>query len=817
LQDAFYLFVRETTSGFLIGLLLLLSCQPTTAQTVRETVSFDDDWAFHLGDVHGAQYPSFDDSDWRQLDVPHDWSIEQAFSEEHASAQAYLPGGVGWYRKTFTVLEEDQGKIVKVLFDGVYQNSEVWINGERLGKRPYGYISFAYDLTDHLNYGGENTMAVRVDHSNDADSRWYTGSGITRHVWLRKTNPVRVGQWGVFVRTPWVTDTQATAAVTTTVVNGTDAPRPVTLNSAVERNGEHVTSADTTIRVPADAERKVDQRIQIEDSARWSPESPHLYRLVSEIERDGQRTDRKETRFGVRTAHFDAQEGFFLNGEPMLIKGVCLHHDAGAFGAAVPVQEWRDRLKLMKEMGVNALRTSHNPPAPELLTLADEMGFLVMDEAFDEWALGKKKWIQGWNVGQEEGAAGLGTYYSQHGYSDFFEEWAKQDLQDMVRRDRNHPSVILWSIGNEVDYPNDPYTDPTRDDYQPWRPSAYQVTEIARHLYDYVKAADSTRPVTAAVANAPLANETGYAALLDVVGYNYQEQHYEDDHQAFPERKIIGSETGDSYEAWQTVKNNEYIPGQFLWTGIDYLGEAGRFPNRSNDSGVVTLSNVRKPGFYYRKSLWTDEPMVYLATADSMEEGDYDDEGGASHWTWDGHEGEPIEVVAYTNSESVELYLNGESLGRKTPADTETPWVRWSVPYEPGTLGAVARTNGEEVASYELRTAGEPDRIRLTPNRLTIGANGDDISSVRVEVVDAEGIQVPDATHEVQFDVDGPGGNIGVGNSDHESLAPYKADHRNVHNGRARVIIQSDGTDGEIQVQASADGIESDTVTIVAE
>ncbi len=787
------------------------------AQPVREKVDFDEGWAFHLGDVNGAQFKGFDDSEWRRLDVPHDWSIEQEFDEEHASAQGYLPGGIGWYRKTFTVPASDSGKVVEVLFDGVYQNSEVWINGHSLGKRPFGFITFSHELTEHLNYGGENVLSVRVDHSNDADSRWYTGSGIIRHVWLRKVNPVHVGQWGTFVRTPSVSEERAVVEVSTNVVNDSESEQNVTLNLSVENSGGEVGGGEVSVRIPAGAERKVTQEMTVDNPSLWSPDDPHLYTLVSRVSTEGTLTDRTETPFGIRTFRFDSQEGFFLNGESMLIKGVCLHNDAGALGSAVPVQEWKDRLRLMKEMGVNAIRASHNPPPPELLTLADEMGFLVMDEAFDEWELGKKKWIQGWNVGQEEGAAGLGKYYSQHGYNDFFEEWAKTDLQAMVRRDRNHPSVILWSIGNEVDYPNDPYTDPTRDDYQAWRPSAYQVTETARHLYDYVKAADSTRPVTAAVANTPLANKTGYAALLDVVGYNYQEQHYEDDHQAFPERKIIGSENGDSYEAWQTVKNNDYIPGQFLWTGIDYLGEAGRFPNRSNDSGLVTLSNVRKPGFYYRKSLWTEEPMVYLATADSMEEGDYDDEGGTSHWTWDGHEGEPVEVVAYTNSESVELYLNGESLGRKVPADTETPWVRWSVPYEPGTLRAVARNDGEEVASYELQTAGEPHAIELDPNRSQLRANGEDISSVRVRVTDADGVRVPDAENEVQFDVEGVGENIGVGNSDHSSLAPYKADDRNVYNGRARIIIQSSGSAGEIWVEASAADLESDEVTIEAE
>jgi hypothetical protein len=808
--------MRNTSGVFLIAVLLLLGSSPAMGQPVRETVDFDDGWTFHRGDVNGAQFTDFDDSDWRRLDLPHDWSIEGEFSEEHASGQGYLPGGVGWYRKTFRAPADDQGKKISVVFDGVYQNSDVWINGHHLGKRPFGFITFRHELTEHLNYGGENVISVRVDHSNEADSRWYTGSGITRQVRLQKVNPVHVGHWGTFVRTPTVSEDRAVVSVSTDLVNASENDRTVTLNLSVENAGQEVGANEVSVRVPAGAQRTVEREISVDDPSLWSTDDPNLYRLVSSVHTQGAQTDRTETSFGIRTFRFDAQEGFFLNGESMLIKGVCLHNDAGALGAAVPVQEWRDRLRLMKEMGANAIRTSHNPPPPELLTLADEMGFLVMDEAFDEWKLGKKKWIQGWNVGAGEGAAGLGTYYSQHGYSDFFEEWAKTDLQAMVKRDRNHPSIVLWSIGNEVDYPNDPYTDPNREDYQAWRPSAYQVTETARKLYDHVKAVDDTRPVTAAVANAPLANKTGYAALLDVVGYNYQEEHYEEDHESFPQRKMIGSETGDSYEAWQVVEDHDYIPGQFLWTGIDYLGEAGRFPSRSNDSGLLTLSNVRKTGFFYRKSLWSDEPMVALAVADSVEEGDYDDEGGTSHWTWEGQEGEQMTVVAYTNGEAVELSLNDESLGQKAPADDETPWVTWTVPYEPGTLRAVARTDGEAVAQHELQTAGEAHAVELAPNRSEIRANGDDISSVRVRVVDSAGVRVPQADHEIRFDVEGPGENIGVGNSDHESIAPYKADVRNVYRGRARIIVQSSGTPGEITVRAEADGLSSDAVTIDA-
>ncbi|MEL7834775.1 glycoside hydrolase family 2 TIM barrel-domain containing protein [Fodinibius sp. Rm-B-1B1-1] len=800
-----------------IALFLILSISSLLlAQPVREKIDFNNNWKFQLGEAHGAQFTLFDDSEWRTIDTPHDWSIEEKFSKDLASGQGYLPGGIGWYRKTFTLSEDKRDKKIQLLFDGVYQNAEVWINGEYLGKRPYGFISFSRELTEHLNFGDqENVVAVRVDHSNYADARWYTGSGITRQVWLKVMNPVHIKQWGTHIRTPEVSESEAAVKVTTTLVNDSDESQNITLKGMVNKSGKKISNGETSVHLPPNSERKVDQVLTVDNPNRWSVEHPHLYDYVTEIYSNNNIYDRKETKFGIRTFRFEADEGFFLNGKSMLIKGVCLHNDAGSLGSAVPKQEWKDRLKIMKEMGANAIRTSHNPPAPELLDLADEMGFIVMDEAFDEWEIGKKKWIKGWNVGEEEGAAGLNTYYSQHGYSDFFEDWAKKDLQDMIRRDRNHPSIVLWSIGNEIDYPNDPYTDPNRDNYQEWRPDGYHVTEIARKLYDYVKEIDTTRPVTAASANIPLANETGYAALLDVVGYNYQEEFYEEDHQDFPGRKMIGSENGDSYEAWLAVKNNDYIPGQFLWTGIDYLGEAGQFPNRSNGSGLVSLSNVRKPGFYYRQSLWSDEPMVYLSTINPSDENDWPEV--QSHWNWEDYTNEEVEVIAYSNAESVELYLNGESMGTRKISEAENHTLRWSVPYQNGTLRAEAKNEGKKVATYTLSTAGEPYQIELKPNRSEIRANGKDISSVEVMVTDREGVVVPDARHKINFMIEGAGQNIGVGNSNHNSIEPYKADYRKVYNGKARIILQSNGKQGDINVKATGKGLQSAEVTIKAQ
>ncbi len=482
--------------------------------------SFNFNWHFHLGGVTGAENPEFNDSDWRLLNVPHDWSIEGKFSPQNASGTGYLPGGIGWYRKEFRLPDTDKDKHVEIQFDAVYENGEVWINGHYLGKRPFGFISFYYNLTPYLKFGdAKNVIAVRVDHSHIADSRWYTGSGIIRNVWLYVTDKIHIANWGTYITTPIVNKDSAEVRIITKVENGSSGNQLITLKSIIkDPDGNIVGHTSADLLFQPGSKYEFDQKINVKKPVFWSLDHPVMYSVIGEAYSEQKLLDMDSTAFGIRTFKFDADKGFFLNGVSTLIKGVCLHNDAGALGSAVPKREWERRLILMKEMGANAIRTSHNPPASEFLDLCDRMGFLVMDEAFDEWELGKKKWIKGRNVGMDEGAAGLETYYSQHGYSDFFREWAKQDIQDMVRRDRNHPSIILWSIGNEIDYPNDPYTDPSRSNFEPWGPPAYHLPEIARHLYDYVKEIDTTRPVTAAVANIPLSNETGYTGLLDVVG-----------------------------------------------------------------------------------------------------------------------------------------------------------------------------------------------------------------------------------------------------------------------------------------------------------
>ncbi len=808
--------------SYLTLLFILLMVNPginagSMVQQVRK-MSMDLNWRFHLGDVYGANNPFFKDSNWRLLNVPHDYSIEGKFSPDNASCTAYLPAGIAWYRKEFTLPQSDNAKHIEIQFDGVYENSQVWINGHYLGKRPYGFISFYYDLTPYLHFGNQkNVLAVRVDHSNIADSRWYTGSGIYRHVWLYVTNQIHVAHWGTYVTTPVVNKNSAEVKIITKIENDSHEKQSITLKSLVlDEHGNEVGQTSSGMPFQSNSKYDFDQTIKINNPALWSDDHPVLYTVISEVYAGDQLEDRDSTAFGIRSIRFDADRGFLLNGKPTILKGVCLHNDAGAVGAAVPEREWERRLTLLKEMGCNAIRTSHNPPAPEFLSLCDRLGFLVMDEAFDEWEIGKKKWMKGWNVGSNLGAAGLDTYYSQHGYSDFFRKWSKKDIQAMVIRDRNHPSVILWSIGNEIDYPNDPYTDPTRSDYIPWGPPAYQITQIARRLYDDVKAVDTTRPVTAALANIPLSNKTGYAEVLDVVGYNYQEQLYEKDHKEFPDRKIIGSENKNFYQSWLAAKDDKFVSSQFIWTGADYLGEAGKFPNRSFASGFISLSDFRKPEYYYRQSLWTEKPMVYVACIPPEKLSEDSPSRFAESWNWEKYFGKEISVVAFTNCDSVSLYLNGSTLGTRNLSDSKADILKWNVPFKPGELKAVAFKNGRVAAQNILKTAGAPYKILLESDRKVIHADDEDFANVKILVTDKDGNLVPDANNEITLKVTGAGINDGIDNGNSNDVEPFKSNNHHVFEGKARAYILSNGKKGKIYIEGVSSGLKAVSIILDA-
>ena len=787
---------RSTYAG---ALGLLLGClvaapfgfaQPPAAHATREVRPFDADWRFSLGEFPSAALPAFDDKGWRLVELPHDWSAEGPFSANYGSGNGYAPGGVGWYRKHFSLPESAKGRIATLEFDGVYDHAEVWVNGHLVCGRPYGYSSFECRITRHLRFEpAENVVAVRVDHSRFADSRWYTGSGIYRHVRLRLQNPLHLAQWGTFVTTPVVSTERAVVKVETSVDNDAGEAADFTLESQVLLDGRVVASSRSSGRAEAARSSALVQELPLVRPARWTPDSPSLYVLRQQLLRGTQVEDEADISFGVRSIRFDPNGGFLLNDVPTRLKGVCLHHDAGALGAAVPVEVWERRLRTLKSLGVNAIRTSHNPPAPEFLDLCDRLGFLVKDEAFDEFTPAKNKWVAGWNEGVP----------SRFGYAEEFARWSVTDVEDMVRRDRNHPSVILWSIGNEIDYPNDPFSHPVLGkSYRPENPPASDLVLHARPLIAAVKRFDSTRPVTAALASVEMSDAVGLPALLDVVGYNYQEGRYASDHARYPQRIIFGSETDHQVKNWTLVRDNAYVAGQFLWTGIDYLGEAHLFPNRVNTAGLLDVAGFKKPLAWYRQSLWSEAPFVYLAASESRATGTRRPVL-AEHWNWPG--GAPLQVTAFTTCDEVELFLNGKSLGRRRRSEAADAALHWDVPYQPGMLKAVGFVCGQQVTTFELRTASAATRVELRPLAV-VGP----VREIEVRVVDGNGIRVPDAAVPVTFALDGAAVWLAAGNANPNDTAAGSAPVHETWQGRAVATIRVTGQ-GRIRLRASAPGL----------
>jgi beta-galactosidase len=702
---------------------------------------------------------------------------------------------------------------VFVEFDGVYRNSEVWINGHYLGKRPYGYSSFQYELTPHLRHdGARDVIAVRVDNSQQPNSRWYSGSGIYRHVRLVTVNPVHVDHWGTYVTTPAVTAESARVTIRTTIRNASPSDRPVTLRTLLyDAAGKELAAASSEVLVARDSVAEVAQELVLRSPTLWSVERPYVYRAVSRLTCGGRPCDEYVTPFGVRTFAFDAARGFLLNGKPVKIRGVCLHHDLGSLGAAVNTRAIERQLRIMQAMGVNAIRTSHNPPAPELLDLADGMGFIVMDEAFDMWKKEKTK----------------------YDYHLDWDAWHERDLSDMVRRDRNHPSVFIWSIGNEV--------------MEQWNDSDTTAAPIARELAGIVRRLDPTRPITSANNNGSAANPIFHAGALDLLGHNYHHEAWPKFPEQFPGAKFIITEAvsalnsrgvyeqpSDSVASYGTpyVKdhgpqpNKDYrlssyddrkafwgslheeslrlferyafLSGMFIWQGIDYLGEPTPYewPARSSYFGIVDLAGFPKDVYYLYQSVWTDRPVLHVFP----------------HWNW--KPGETIDVWAYTNADEVELFLNGTSLGTKRK-EGNVSHLMWRVTYAPGTLRAVARKGGGQViATQEVKTAGAPARIELAPDRTAIRADGNDLSFVTVSVLDRAGIAVLTAEPLVHFRLTGGARIVAVDNGDQISHAPFQADSVRLFAGKALVIVRAGDRAGSATLTARAPGLEPARVRV---
>lgn len=780
---------RQALLLVLFGVWEIGGGQPAGA--ARQTLSFDPDWRFLKADAAGGEQPAFADGSWRTVTVPHDWAIEGPFdpSAPAGGGGAFLPTGIGWYRKHFTLPPADAGQRVFVDFDGVMANSDVWINGVHLGHRPYGYVSFRYELTGRLAFGPgrDNVLAVRADNSPQPASRWYAGAGIYRHVHLVVTDPVHLGHWSTVVTTPEVSAGRAVVRVCTSVVNQSSTVRPVSVQiTLLGPDGQAVGTGQAPAQtVPPGASRDFQQEIPVASPHLWNLDQPRLYHALARVRAGKAIVDEERVPFGIREFHFDANTGFWLNGKNFKIKGVCLHGDAGALGTAVPLSAWRRRLAALKPLGVNAIRTAHGPPAPEFLDLCDQMGFLVMDEMFDAWTVAK----------------------TPADYHLYFREWSSVDTRDTVRRDRNHPSIILYSAGNEIhDTPN-----------------AALASGILTSLLAIFHANDPTRPVTQALfrPNASHDYENGLADLLDVVGQNYREPEILAAHAQKPTRKIIGTENGHALTAWRALRDNPAYAGQFLWTGIDYLGESRRWPVVGSASGLLDRTDTPRARAFQRQSWWSDVPTVHIARVTSARDvvpgGDAALRVPGQFLDWTPRETGPHSenVEVYSNCASVELTMNGKSLGSQPRPDDDSP-RRWRVPYEPGTLRAVGTNGGKIVATDELRTAGAPARIVLSADQNSLADAWDDVSYVRAMVTDADGVRVPSAADLISFTISGPGAVTAVDNGDVASHEPFQAAQRHAYEGAAFAIVRATATAGTTTVTAGAPGLAGSSITLRA-
>jgi beta-galactosidase len=786
-------------------------------------------WKFKLGDFPDAWQKGYNADEWDNVNIPHDWSVKLPFSKEYSSGTGYLAGGIGWYRKSFKLPEEYRGKKVWIVFDGVYKNSQVWCNSYYLGKWPYGYTTFSYDITDQVCFGDmENIISVKVDHSDISDSRWFTGSGITRNVQIIVKESVYIEPDGVFFTTPMVTEDEANISIENTLFNSTEREMQATVESIITSpSGIEEYCFKKSCVISAGNGIKVTTEGTAINPELWSIDSPKLYTLTTRlVDAGGVVLDTYEGKVGIRSFTFDPDKGFSLNGASMKIKGVCVHHDAGCLGAAVLPKVWARRLSKLKKMGCNAIRMSHNPHMPELYDLCDSMGFLVMDEAFDEWEGPKNKWSTGHNV-----------YPPKHqGYYEDFPQWHERDLKAMVKRGRNHPSIIMWSIGNEIDYPNDPYCHPLFNTmtgnndankpaaermYNPDKPNTERLSVLAKILSDIVRQADTTRPVTLAAAFPELSTQIGFIDSLDVVGYNYKEHLYAQDHERFPLKPFIGSENHHSLSAWRVVEYNDYIAGQFLWTGIDYLGEAHGWPIHGSGAGEMTLAGFEKPSYYFRQSLWCKEPVLKIFTCRVDET--LNDEWKRVYQKWNYVSGEMVQVRCYTNIAGAELLCNGKSLGVKS-LDKENGYISWILPFEEGNIEVVGKDKGfkDDInISDKLETTKASCAIELSlwkdkyDNQYNdkFLYDGIDIEQIEVIVADAQGRRVVEDSTMMLVTVRGPGALLGIENGDLADVTDYSAPYRRACEGRMLIYVQRAG-EGEIAIIVQGDGLKNAMLVI---
>jgi len=782
-----------------------------------QTTLFDADWRFYRGGVQGAEMPGFDDAKWRKIDLPHDWSIEDLPTGQAGLPGIHTPfdpnaisqvsggftvGGTGWYRKTFAIGTEQKNKRILIQFDGVYMNADFWLNGESLGTHPYGYTSFWFDITNKIKFGEKNTIIVQVKNEGQ-NSRWYSGSGIYRHVWLKMLDPVHISPWGIYITTPEASASFPKVNIKTVIANEADRASNVKLVTYIlDSSGNEFGRVESEQRIDKSASHEFAQELVMDTADLWSPESPVLYTALSEIYVDGKLSDRTKTKFGIRTTSFDATYGFRLNGRTIKLHGGCVHHDNGPLGSKAFDRAEERRVELLKASGFNAIRCSHNPPSPAFLDACDRLGMLVIDEAFDMWRLPNNP-------------------YDYHLY---FDEWWQKDIESMVKRDRNHPSVIIWSIGNEI-----------RDMENP------KVIEVAKMLGGHIREIEPTRPIAAAVNNLRPQKDP-FFATLDVCGYNYaaggdhgKESLYKLDHARMPDRVMMGTESYamEAFSAWMGVVDNPFVIGDFVWTAFDYIGEASIgwrgywqesnfYPWNLAYCGDIDICGWKRPQSFYRDALWKeDQVSVFVKppkpsfplNPDKQSWSKWEWHDVVADWTWPGQENKPMEVSVYSSCPEVELFLNGKTLGKR-PTNRDTKFMAtWQVLYQPGILRAVGYTNRKQIALSQLQTAKPVSKIKLSADRSTIKADGQDLSYITVELTDADGIRDPKAENLVKFKIDG-GTIVGVGNANPMSLESYQLPRRKAWHGRCLVIVKSSDKVEKITLTAAVSGLPSSKLVI---
>jgi beta-galactosidase len=828
---------KEILFSVLFSVIIIVAwgCSNTATDMNSRTLSFDEDWRFIKDDPSGAEDPAFDDSNWRLVDLPHDWSIEDlpvqsdsvmgpfSKSSEGKMRTGYTIGGTAWYRKTFTIDKANREKIAYLNFDGVYMNSDVWVNGKHVGNHPYGYTSFYYDITPYLNPAGQpNVVAVQVKNEG-GNARWYSGSGIYRHTWLTLVNPAHIGMWGVYVKTPSVSETSADITITTTVVNSGKENAPVTIQvQIIDPKGNVAGTAEIQHELSPQIRQDVDQNVSFSNPSLWSIDDPQLYTAKVTVLLNGKESDVVNTRFGIRAIAFSAEKGFLLNSKPVELVGGCFHHDNGPLGSKAIDRAEERKIELFKEAGYNAIRCSHNPPSPYLLDVCDRLGILVIDEIFDNWEKPK---------------------ISTDDYSKFFREWWQKDLESMVIRDRNHPSVILWSFGNEIS-------------------EAFDTAglRIARQLSGEIHRLDPTRGLTEAMVDMSFMmggkskwdESKEHLGLLNVVGYNYMYARYEADHEKYPDRVMMATEYMPlfSLENWQMVEKHPYVIGNFAWVVMDYLGEAGvglsrLVPEKSgkgggpgglgvffnqdswpvfNDyQGDFDLIGNKKPRYYHQLVVWRKSPveiLVHRPIPDGMKEvvspWGWPDE--LKSWSWPGHEGEKMLIHVYTRSKLVKLELNGKLIGEQSVDGEKSITATFEVPYESGTLIARCYDNGKETASQTIKTVGQPAAIRLAADRGTIRADRNDLAYIMTELVDQDGNVIPwadDVT--INFEISGQGELAGVGNGNPSDMASFQQPVRKTYMGTCLAIVRPISTPGKIIIKAKAAGLKEGTIEVTVQ